>query len=248
MARKMADLVRQDMEKQFHILRGNDQYGQSVMIKYPRTKPDTTESSYVMAQIYMAERSTAVTEFMTRATRERSVAVFSYVGFDRSLSPGFTMQVAAATKLQQLYPERLETLVFVEPPFWLQGVLSLLHPFLSESITKRLVWATGSEEREKIFSSLLGPENNNHAIPLMRKHGLLKSPVSLEHFLVHVPFVGTYDSLTCEVNVTEEELQLDRTAFPLMDGDVGKQSFSEKVSNFWGTLGTTFLSSVDGEA
>jgi hypothetical protein len=152
-----------------------------------------------------------------------------------------------------MYPERLEMLVFVEPPFWLQGLLSLLHPFLSESITKRIEWATGAEEREEVFSKLLGSENNNHTSALMRQQlqpGLSTSAVSLEHFLVNIPFIGIYDNWGFGVvNDTEEELQFDRlVARPLMHGDDAKQTFSDKASSFWGSLTTTFLSSVDGEA
>ena len=44
------------------------------MIKYPRTIGGATEESYVLSQIYMAERSTAVTEVLTRGRHERSVA------------------------------------------------------------------------------------------------------------------------------------------------------------------------------
>ena len=107
-AKEMAELIRLDMSCQNHILRGRDRDQQVVMIKYPRTLANTTEEAYVTAQFYMAERSTAATEFATRGKKERSVAVYNYLGFDRSMSPPFTMQVAAATKLQKMFPERLQ--------------------------------------------------------------------------------------------------------------------------------------------
>ena len=73
-AKEMAELIRSDLNKQYHILRGQDDCGRCVMIKYPRTIGGATEESYVLSQIYMAERSTAVTEFLTRGRHERSVA------------------------------------------------------------------------------------------------------------------------------------------------------------------------------
>ncbi|KAG7363601.1 CRAL/TRIO domain containing protein [Nitzschia inconspicua] len=243
-AKEMAILVRSDMERQFHILRGQDKYGQAIMIKYPRTKGGTTESSYVMAQIYIAERSTAATEFLTRGKRERSIAVYNYLGFDRSMSPGFPMQVAAATQLQQMYPERLQTLVFVEPPFWLKGILGLLSPFLSESITARIQWASGAEERESTFANILGPGREEHAIPLLQKSGKLTSAVSLDHFFVDSPFFGTYDSFTCQRKHTDDELEVHRIACTGCENEGSsraKSSLSDGALSFWGSLSSSYL-------
>jgi hypothetical protein len=238
--KEMAELVRLDMKKQFHILRGQDKYGQAVMIKYPRREANTTEAAYVMSQIYMAERSTAATEFLTRARHERSIAVYNYLGFDRSMSPAFPMQIAAATQLQKMYPERLQTLVFVEPPFWLKAVLGVLNPFLSDAITERIQWATGIGERDDVFAKLLG-DDLWKATPLLRKDGRLTSPVSLEHFLVDVPFFGVYDSLECKREIKEEERKLDTIALalPSVDGP----SLTEKATSLWGSLSTSFASS-----
>lgn len=242
-ALQMADLVRSDMERQFHIVRGQDKFGQSIMIKYPRTKGGTIEDSYVMAQIYVAERSTAATEFLTRGQRERSIAVYNYLGFDRSTSPGFTMQVAAATQVQQLYPERLQTLVFVEPPFWLQGILSMLKPFLSETVTERIQWATGQEQRSSIFLNILGPHNEDGAIPLLHKDGKLESAVSLDHFLIDTPFFGSYDSVPCSKKPTVEEVELHRiacTPTPAEDKNDVESSLSDKASSLWGSFSNGF--------
>lgn len=242
----MAALIRLDMDKQCHILRGQDQYGQAIMIKYPRTQPGTIEAAYVMAQIFMAERSTACTEFLTYATKERSMAVYNYIGFDKSASPGFAMQVAVATLLQKLYPERLQTLVFVEPPFWLKSILAVLTPFLSDSITERIQWATGDEERDVVFAKLLGSDNLQNASPLMRKKGQLTSPVSLEHFLVDTPFYGTYDSVPCTREYTADELLLDKIAHNTTATPPGPDpgpSLSEKASSLWDSFSNSFTGS-----
>jgi hypothetical protein len=142
-SQEIASLVESDLKRQYVVMRGQDRENRSVMIKFPRTKTGTTEDSYVMAQIYMAERSIAVTELLSLGTEERSLAVYDYNNFDSSNAPPFTIQTAAATLLQRIFPERLETLVMVEPPFWLRGVLSLLNPFLSGSITERIKLASG---------------------------------------------------------------------------------------------------------
>jgi hypothetical protein len=131
------------MQKQKNVMRGHDRENHSVMIKFPRTKTGTSEESYIMAQIYMAERTIAGTEFLSLGTQERSLAVYDYNNFESSNAPPFKMQAAAATLLQNLYPERLKILVMLEPHFWLRGVLKLMNPFLSASITERIKMASG---------------------------------------------------------------------------------------------------------
>jgi hypothetical protein len=131
------------MEKQYVVMRGHDRDNRTIMIRFLRTQTGTTEEAYVLAMIYMAERSVAATEFLSMGTEERSIAVYDYNGFDSSNAPPFKIQATAATLLQKICPERLQILVMVEPLFWLRGVLSLLNPFLSESITSRIKWASG---------------------------------------------------------------------------------------------------------
>eukprot|EP00339_Tiarina_fusa_P027263 CAMPEP_0117002188 /NCGR_PEP_ID=MMETSP0472-20121206/3950_1 /TAXON_ID=693140 ORGANISM="Tiarina fusus, Strain LIS" /NCGR_SAMPLE_ID=MMETSP0472 /ASSEMBLY_ACC=CAM_ASM_000603 /LENGTH=321 /DNA_ID=CAMNT_0004702471 /DNA_START=160 /DNA_END=1125 /DNA_ORIENTATION=+ len=173
---EMADLVRSDMNLQYVVMRGKDRGNRAVMIKYPRIKPGTVEEGYVMSQIYMAERSIAATEFMSLGTEERSSAIFDYNGFDSANSPPFKMQVAAATTVQKLFPERLQMLVMISPPFWLRTLLNMLTPLLSSTITQRIKHATGEEEKEAQFSAMMDPE---HAPQLLLKAGKLKSPMSL---------------------------------------------------------------------
>lgn len=233
----MEGLIRSDMEKQYHILRGMDNKCQAVMIKYPRTISGTTEQSYLMAQIYMAERSTATTEFLSRGKYERSVAVYDYIGFDRAMSPPFAMQVVAATQMQRIYPERLQTLVMIEPPFWLKGVLGLLTPFLSESITQRIQLASGMAEREQVFTSTTLSVEPTHATALIRTDGQLSTPVSLDHFLVDLPFFYVYDMLPCTREVTVAELELDKLSHTMPETG---PSLAEQASNLWGTWTSPF--------
>lgn len=272
-AQEMAKLVRADLEKQYHILRGQDQHGQVVMIKYPRTGGDTSEESYVLSQIYMAERSTAATQVLALGRCERSIAVYNYLGFDRSMSPPFAMQVTAAVQMQKVYPERLQvrkcllervlfvfssvqlrtdlvrflthvsvehlqTLVMVEPPFWLRGAMGLLKPFLSDSITERIKWASGLDERDEVFANQLGVATDQ-ATPLMRKDAQLTSPVSLDHFLMDTPFCYVYDSVPCKRDVTAEEEELHKIAHTMPEEG---PSIASQASSLWGSLATSFSS------
>jgi hypothetical protein len=142
-AQEMAAQVEDDLQKQIVVMRGQDRGSRAMMIKFARVQEGTVEEPYVLSQIYVADRSTATTEFLSMGTEERSCCVYDYNGFDSKNSPSFSAQVAAATLLQKLFPERLQTLVMVEPPFWLRSALMLLSPFLSAGITDRMKMASG---------------------------------------------------------------------------------------------------------
>jgi len=142
-AKEMAALIRADMARQYNVMRGHDKNGRTIMIKFPRVKTGAAEDSYILTQLYMAERSTATTEFCSLGTQERSVAVYDYNGFASGNAPPYQMQLNAAVLLQKMFPERLGVVVMVEPPFWLRGLLKMISPFLSTTITERIKWATG---------------------------------------------------------------------------------------------------------
>lgn len=137
------ELVRADMARQYTVMRGHDNQHQSIMFKFPRVKTGATEDSYILSQVYMAERSTAATEFCSLGTQERSIAVYDFNGFDSSNAPPFQMQLNAATLLQKTFPERLGVVVMIEPPFWLRGLFNMISPFLSTTISERVKWAAG---------------------------------------------------------------------------------------------------------
>jgi hypothetical protein len=152
-AREMAALVEEDLRKQIVIMRGKGHGNRATMIKLARLQEGTAEEGYVLSQIYTADRSTAATEFLSMGREERSYAVMDFNGFDSKNAPPFQAQVTAATLLQQLYPERLQTLVMVEPPFWLRTLLTMLGPFLSAGITARIKHATGEVRERKVLCS-----------------------------------------------------------------------------------------------
>ena len=139
----MADLVRADMSRQYTVMRGHDQHNRTIMFKFPRVKTGTMEDSYILSQVYMAERSTAATEFCSLGTQERSLAVYDFNGFESSNAPPFQMQLNAATLLQKTFPERLGMVVMIEPPFWLRTLFNMISPFLSTTISERIKWASG---------------------------------------------------------------------------------------------------------
>ena len=132
----------------------------------------------------------------------------------------------------------LKTLVMVEPPFWLRGVLSLLGPFLADSITERIKMATGMDERHAVFSEQI-KLSTDQATALMRKDGLLTNPVSLDHFLIDLPFCYVYDNVPCKRDVTPEEEQLHKVAHTLPDEG---PTIATQASSLWSSVASSFSS------
>ena len=73
---EMTALVESDLKKQIVIMRGHDRKSHAMMIKFARLDSGTTEEPYILSQIYMADRSTAATEFLSMGKEERSCAVY----------------------------------------------------------------------------------------------------------------------------------------------------------------------------
>lgn len=230
-ANEMAELIRADMMRQYNVMRGHDKHNRTVMIKFPRVKAGATEDSYILTQLYMAERSTAATEFCSLGTQERSVAIYDYNGFDSNNAPPFQMQLNAATLLQKTFPERLGLVVMVEPPFWLRGLFGMISPFLSSSITDKIKWASGVEEKEAIFGPLL---DDACATPLLLRKGQLDSPVSLAHFLEDVPFYCLYDDIKCERQFGDEEQQMHQVS-------VTAPEQASTISSVWSTISSVSI-------
>jgi hypothetical protein len=130
----------------------------------------------------------------------------------------------------------------VEPPFWLRGVLSLLGPFLADSITQRIKMATGVDERHTVFSQQI-QLSADQATPLMRKDAKMTSAVCLDHFLLDLPFCYVYDNIPCKREVTPKEENLHKLAhvMPEEGPSIASQA-SATASNLWGSLATSFSS------
>jgi hypothetical protein len=124
-------LVADDMKKQPVFMRGHNRDSRAVLMKLSRQSGGGTEEEYLTTQLYVAERASACTEFVSRGRQESMVAIFDFSKYDSSHSPPMKWQLSAIKRLQHLYPERLHKLVILEPPFWMRGLFQGIRPFLS---------------------------------------------------------------------------------------------------------------------
>jgi hypothetical protein len=126
----------------------------------------------------------------------------------------------------------------VEPPFWLKGVMSLLSPFLADSISERIKMATGIDERHTVFSEQI-KLSRDQSTTLMRKDGQLTTPVSLDHFLVDLPFCYVYDSIPCKREITPAEEELHNVAHTMPEEG---PSIATQASSLWSSVASSFSS------
>mmetsp|Transcript_18609 Transcript_18609/g.51747 ORF Transcript_18609/g.51747 Transcript_18609/m.51747 type:complete len:394 (-) Transcript_18609:1031-2212(-) len=227
-SKRIGNLILEDLTHQKVIMRARDREHRGVMIKYARLSTGTTEDSYIWSQVYMAERSVAVAEYGTLGKHERTVSIFDYHGFESSKAPAVSTQIKTANLLQNLYPERLQSLLFLEPPFWLRGVLAVLKPVISAEILDRIEMATGTEETSKMVSELVDADQK---ALLLTPEEQLNTAISLEHFLFDVPFYALYDDVKCEREIPEP-----RAAEETGEGDGSLASLAGSATSFMKSL------------
>ena len=129
--------------KQQFFVRGQDQSSRAVVVKMDRQSPETNQEAYALMQLYVAERGIACTEFLSKGTQEKVVAVMDYQNYSSSNAPPIMTMKDSLSRLQTNYPERLKTAIITEPPFWMRGIYNLLYPLLSEDTRQKVQMAYG---------------------------------------------------------------------------------------------------------
>ena len=144
-AQQMRQYVQSDMTKQAIIMRkgpgghnDNNHQPRPIMWKYPRRKGGTTESEYVMTQLFAAEKSNAVVEYMSKGKEQSIMAIFDFSSMSSKHSPALSWQITALQTIQHLYPERLQKLVVLEPPLWIRGLFISIKPFMSKTTSNKI--------------------------------------------------------------------------------------------------------------
>jgi hypothetical protein len=181
-----------ELEKQTMVVRGHDRDSRAILFKGCRTDSTTGDKAYILAQIYMAERTIALTELLSKGKEEKMTLVFDFAGYDSAHSPAFSVLRGNITMVQQIYPERLKRLFILDPPFWMRGVYNMLYPFLALETRDKVNLVSGNEQKETLLSEWIDPQQ---AMPLMLSNGELTSEIDVNHFLNRVPFHKLYDDV-----------------------------------------------------
>lgn len=183
-------LIRQDLQTQVMVVRGHDKESRAILIRMGRTKSQTTEKAFMLAQLYMVERTIAATEVLSKGQQEKLTCVFDFGDYSSAHAPPFRILRHTVGILQNIYPERMKKLFILNPPFWMKSAYAMLHPFLAVDTRTKVNMVSGAAQRELLLGEWIDAE---HATPMMLADGKLSSATDLEYFLEQVPFYQLYD-------------------------------------------------------
>lgn len=208
-------LIETDLQIQPMVVRGYDRENRPIVIKLSRQQKwnvddETARETYESANLYVAERATANSEFLSRGMGEKITPVFDFADYSSANSPPLTEIVNTVKMMQANYPERIGRALILDAPFWMQAVFKILSPFLAERTRKQLsvlgaagsdtallsmVWPLGggissTDTRDETVRAVVDPEQ---AMPFMLKDARLTTELDLDHQLRRVPFHVLYD-------------------------------------------------------
>ena len=129
--------------KQSFFVRGHDVDNRAVAIKMGRQSPETNHKAFLTAQLYVAERAIACSEFLSRGKQEKVLAVMDFENYSSSNAPPMLTLKESLTLFQSNYPERLKTAIITEPAFWMKGLYNLLYPLMSMDTREKIQMAYG---------------------------------------------------------------------------------------------------------
>mmetsp|Transcript_19082 Transcript_19082/g.47431 ORF Transcript_19082/g.47431 Transcript_19082/m.47431 type:complete len:319 (-) Transcript_19082:3261-4217(-) len=158
LAQKYKRFVVEDLERQPMVVRGVDDNGRVIIYKPPRTSPGDTaddDEAFLLTQLYTAERAMATCEFTSRGKEETLTVVFNFQDYSRKNTPPSSVIIKLLQMIQRCYPERLQFLIIVNPPFWLRGVYNLAYPFLSQATVEKLSLPSGKAAADKAFQQIV---------------------------------------------------------------------------------------------
>ena len=148
-------LLEEELGTQLTLVGGLDKDQRAVALRFSRTKADTNVEAYLVAQMYIAERATAATEFYSRGLHEKVVAIAEYKDYSSTNAPPMLSLREMIATLQQLYPERLFKMVMTDPPFWMRTLYNILYPLLAKKTTEKMVMTTGKEQKQEALEQLI---------------------------------------------------------------------------------------------
>ena len=182
--------VQLDLDMQLQVLLGSDKEGRAVVIKMARHNGGTTEQAYIRHQLYLAERSTAVTEYISRGQHDTICAIFNLQHQNSSMSPAVAWQVRTIKLLQTVVPGRMAKVLVIEPPFLIRQVFNVIKTFLSTSLKESIFLVSGNAETKDLLEQTLASPS------VLSPDGSLAAPagIDIEKYLFETPFHLPYDN------------------------------------------------------
>lgn len=181
LAKKYRRYILNDLERQSMVVRGVDDRSRVIVYKPPRGPPSENPEdgeAFVLTQLYTAERAIATNEFTSAGKEERLTVIFNFRDYSRKNSPPSSVTINMVNVLQRCYPERLDVLIIVDPPFWMRGLYNLAWPFLSTATANKLRLISGQAAIDEEFQKIV---SGNKKLEVMLANGDISSVDSADY-------------------------------------------------------------------
>ena len=207
-------LIERDLQIQPMAVRGHDREMRPIIVKLSRrqvwnSKDENAGEAYFLANLFVAERAIANTEYSSRGVGERVTTFFDFATYSSANSPPAKLIKDTMVMLQANYPERIGQSLVLDAPLWMQAVFKVIAPFLSEKTRKAIailgsvnsatslslssLWSAGVSSavdvRDKAVRAVVEPQQ---AMPFMLQDAMLTSELNIQQ-LRAVPFHELYD-------------------------------------------------------
>ena len=185
-------LIENELPKQLFVVRGRDKESRPIIVLMSRQEDKNTFNSeaFILTRLYVVERAIAAVEFVSAGQEEKLTAFFRSGDYVQAHAPPIAAMKTVVNLLQRNYPERLKKFVFLDPPFWIRSLYSVMRFFLDDEVNNKLFLVAGEANKERIVSEIV---SRGEAMPFMVPNGELASPIDPAYYLHQVPFYCPYD-------------------------------------------------------
>mmetsp|Transcript_22915 Transcript_22915/g.53083 ORF Transcript_22915/g.53083 Transcript_22915/m.53083 type:complete len:316 (-) Transcript_22915:1059-2006(-) len=178
MVAHLQSMILQDTAHQTVVVQGFDKSHCAVLHLGNRTCAKMSNEAFLKTQLYMVERALATTEARSLGRQEQMVVFLDAGCIQSKCAPSLQTVKELVSILQKHYPQRLKSLVVLDPPFWLRTMYTMLSPFLDSRTRQKFQLASGEKEQKKIFQEILMDTSTASIDDIDMKHFLTKVPFS----------------------------------------------------------------------
>lgn len=157
-AQRYRSLISDEMKAQSMFVKAG-RTGRGVLVLGSRICKETLEEAFVMTVMYMIERAIAVTESLSRGKEQKIDVIIDVSHFKPKCAPRKSTLKAVFHILQEHYPERLRTLVVLEPPLWVSTLFAIVSKFLDQRTRNKVQLARGKSKQAVLGDILMYPHH-----------------------------------------------------------------------------------------
>jgi hypothetical protein len=214
--------IQEEARHQTNVVRGHDKMSRCIVLKLERRSAQHDQETFFIAHLYLIERAIATTEVLSEGREEKCLGIGDFGTYQSAYAPSRQALVALMDVLQRHYPERLQKMILLDPPFWMRSLYSILRVFLRSETREKIAMVSGMVRCQwscdgrrtpsALCRSLTIASKSNYfllqdekeavlgriidadqATPFILPGGTLDSPVDMERFLNNIPFHSLYD-------------------------------------------------------